>query len=426
VTAALLGIDIGSTNAKSVIIDRQGRVLALSKVPSRNFAHYENRGQCALSAAVAQLCKDVTQKAQNCEIKGMAISNVGSGGIYLDVNDKKLRLPQIHKHIDPVPHINEQKFINTCGYPRGGAGAGYDLAMLMAEQPEEAKKVRSFLSAGDYINFILTGVKRRELSTASSLTFRDKQNGTDWDDFINASGIDASVLPPVCQSGDFIGGLTLQAAEMCGLPAGTPVFAGGHDYLCAAFAAGCANEGDVINVLGTFEMMATFMNAPKKDFYDPNFFCFMDNHTYPGRYTITVENQCIRYIQDKYPQLDTVDTPLVQRFIQLDQNPEAQDTLKKALREINEKSAGAIEYLRDISAVPLQIKVVGGGSHSHYWLQTKANAMNAPLAVPKITEASATGAALLAGYGSGIFKTYDEALHLYDGVETIYFQPQTV
>ena len=421
---ALLGIDIGSTNVKSVIIDANGKVLALSKFPTRDFTRYENEGQCAISAAVAHLCKDITQKVPNCQIKGMAISNVGSGGIYLDENDRKFRLPKIHKHIDPVSNISERDFINTCGYPRNGAGAGYDLAMLMAEQPEEARKVRSFLSAGDYINFILTGVKKRELSTASSLTFRDKQNGTDWQAFIDASGIDKAILPPVCQSGDFIGELTAQAAQMCGLPQSTPVFAGGHDYLCAAFAAGCANEGDVINVLGTFEMMATFFNAPIKDFYNPGFFCFMDNHTYPGRFTITVENQCIRYIQDKYPQLDTPDMPLVQRFIQLDQNPVTQDTLKKALEKINEKSAKTIAYLRSVSAVPLKIKVVGGGSHSRYWLQTKANAMNTTLAIPRITEASATGAALLAGYGSGIFKSYDEALHLYDGVETEYFQPR--
>jgi len=424
-TTALLGIDIGSTNVKSIIIDTTGKVLALAKMPTRNFAHLEKEGQCTLSTCVAQLCKDIMNNAPNCVIKAMAVSCVGSGGIFLDENNAKFYLPKIEKNLDPAPHISEKDFINTCGYPRQGAGAGYTLAMLMAEQPEQAQKVKTFLSVGDYINFILTGVKRREISTASSLTFRDKHKGEDWKAFIDASKIDASILPPICQSGEFIGELTAGAAKMCGLPQGTPVFSGGHDYLCGAFAAGCAGEGDVINVLGTYEMTATFFSKPKKDFYNHNFFCFMDNHTYPGSFTITTEHLGVKYIQEHYPSLDTGDITLEQRFIQLDKNPNTQDTLKKALAEINKKSVKAIEYLRGVAGdMPLCIKVIGGGSHSHYWLQSKANAIGATLTVPRITEASATGAALLAGCGAGVFKSYKEALHLYDDVETSYFQPE--
>jgi len=424
-STALLGIDIGSTNVKSIIISPTGKVLALAKIPTRNFAHLDKKGQCTLSACVAQLCKEVTEKAPNCTIKAMAISCVGSGGIFLDENDTKFLLPKIEKNLDPVPHISEKDFIDTCGYPRQGAGAGYTLAMLMAEQPEQAKKVKTFLSVGDYVNFVLTGVKKREISTASSLTFRDKLKGEDWKDFIAASKIDLAILPPVCQSGEFIGHLTPNAAKLCGLPQDTPVFAGGHDYLCGAFAAGCAKEGDVINVLGTYEMTGAFFSKPKKDFYNPNFFCFMDNHTYPGSFAVTTEHLGVRYIQEYYPELNTGELTLEQRFIQLDKNPNSQETLKKALTEMNEKSVKAIEYLRGVTGnTPLCIKVIGGGSHSRYWLQSKANAIGATLTVPRITEASATGAALLAGCGAGVFTNYHEALHLYDGVATDYFQPE--
>jgi len=293
------------------------------------------------------------------------------------------------------------------------------LAQLFYSQSEHAKKIRCFFSLVDYVNFYLTGVKRRELSVASSMTFQDKINGTDWHDFIETNNIDVSILPPVCRSGDYIGGLTAQAAQDCGLPEDTPIFAGGHDYLCASFAAGCVNQGDVINVLGTFEMLATFFNTHQKNFYNAGIQSFMDCHVYPGKFSVTTEQYGLGYqLKD--------DLPLGPRFEMLEMNPKKEPELAKEINELNKKSAESFSYLQHIAgdANPLKnIKAVGGGSSSRFWLQDKANVLGLTVTAPRITEATAAGAALLAGYGCGIFKSYEEASRIYENIKTDVYEP---
>ena len=378
---ALMGIDIGSTNVKCVIVDSQGKVLGLSKMRSpTGILDIQNLQTC-----VSALCRDALASAGPCKIEGMAVASVGCGAIYLDKNLMQLKIED-PGYIDPLQGISEREYMNISGYPKHYSSGGMVLARAM--HAGTTCDICHFLSVVDYINFYLTGVMKRELSTASSMQLLDKQSGGDWQEFFEAYKIDAKVLPEICKSGEYIGKLT---AKDCGLPVGTPVFAGGHDYLCAAYAAGCYKQGDIINVLGTYEMTAAFFEAPQKNFDEANILSFMDHHTFPGRYTITAEH------------------------LGPGNNPKPQ-----AISEANQKSATAISYLQSkISNKNTRIKVVGGGTNSPFWLQDKANTLNQDLIIPKIKEATATGAALLAGYGCKIYQSHKEATQVYEGKEEI-------
>ena len=56
----------------------------------------------------------------------------------------------------------------------------------------------------------------------------------------------------------------------------------------------------------------------------------------------------------------------------------------------------------DLSGVEA-IVVVGGGAKSPLWVQLIADVMGTPLLVPRVLEAGALGAAILAGVGVGIY-----------------------
>jgi len=410
----VIGIDLGNTNVKCVIIDISGKIRGLYKMPSNlvsisQAGPYIDSGK--ISNAVAKLCRKVSQMVSGYTIKGMAIATMGCAGVFLDEGDNQLVLPKIKPPQGCIPRL--ENYTNTCGYARDYDSAGIQLAHMM--NYERSSNIKTFLSILDYVNFYLTGIKKRERTTASSMPFMDKINNTDWLDFLDAYRIDRSVLPPICQSGEFIGGLTAAAAKACGLPEGTPVYAGGHDYLCGAFAVGCIGEGDIINVLGTFEMMATFFSKPQKDFYDSDICSFMDFHVYPGRFTITAEHDCISYIKKHFA--NSNEMTLEERFIQLDQNPKSQPELAEAITLLNKQTAKTLSYLervgnRNFSA----IKVIGGGANSRFWLQDKADTLNIPVIPLKIPEATAVGAALLAGYGCGLYSSYKEASQVYKNV----------
>ena len=56
------------------------------------------------------------------------------------------------------------------------------------------------------------------------------------------------------------------------------------------------------------------------------------------------------------------------------------------------------------------IRVIGGGSRNALFLRIKANAYGRPLVVVDEPEATALGAALLAGIAAGVYRDLDEAL----------------
>ena len=391
---ALLGLDIGSTNSKGILIDENGNELALVKAPTGSFSSVK---ECL--TALGEITKGY-------DIKGLAVSGVGSGGIFLDENDNKLRLAP-KKNIDPAAFVTDEEFANITGYPKSGAGAGHNLCALMAENPEEAKKVRTFMSHGDYINFLLTGVKRRDLSTSSSLSFQDKRTGENWHEYIKHTGIDPDILPPLVKSSEFIG--EVNTAEY-NLPLGIPVFAGGHDYLCAVFAVGGTAKDECVNILGTFDMITVATEKFKQDIYTKDFFIFQDNHVYPGKFATTIEIHGVKYIFEHYPELGK---NLTERFVNMDKDPNSEPLLKKALSEINEISVKALEYLRKLYPNINKIKAVGGGSNSKEWMKSKEAAFGMPVLVPQVSEASAMGAALIAGVGAGVFNSFEYATNLY-------------
>jgi len=79
-----------------------------------------------------------------------------------------------------------------------------------------------------------------------------------------------------------------------------------------------------------------------------------------------------------------------------------------------------LETLEKLGIEVNNIISMGGGSKSEIWNQIKADVTGKPLMVPLYKEATAFGAAILAGVGCGLFKSLDEAVERYVRMEKVY------
>ena len=426
---ATVGIDIGNTNMKCIILDNAGNVLALSKIPT-NIYGTTPEGQAYLNGdvimgSIASLCKDAMAQAPEACIQGIAVSGMGSAGMMLDEAGELIPPVKLPQQPDPMPSMSEAEYFHTNGYHKYYHNGGVYLAQLSQLRPDIFAKIHTVLSFSDYVSYRLSGVMARDLSTAGSLSVVNINTGQNWQAFLDEYNIPNSMLPPLVQSGDYIGEMQMDI----GLPMDTKVFAGGHDYLCAAFAAGCVQEGDVINVLGTYEMMSCFYTKPPSPPSYPPILHFMDNHVYPGRYTFTTENNCGDSIRKAVSQGEEAELTGADMFKALNEGNPITDgpirALAQAIMDINKMSATMVKvHQQTLGRDALRIKVVGGGSSNHFWMQNKANTLGIPLYVPAVPEASAAGAALLAGVGSGLFPSYDAAAQVFETREEKQYQPQ--
>jgi len=245
--------------------------------------------------------------------------------------------------------------------------------------------------------------------------------------------------------------VTPQAAEKTGLKQGTPIYQGGHDYLVGALAAGAVSPGIFLDVTGTWELVITPTTEPKWTPDIRSLGLTIEAHTAPDTYCIWAGGTAASMLEWYKEQIGV--------------NPEGASTgdvwsdLMKEARlsspgangvfflphfngtscpNLNPRSLGAFLGLTDstkrgdlvravvegldyafldmLKALELgagrkadQITAIGGAVRNEFWMQNKADVSGVPVVVPEIDEATALGAAMLAGTGVGVYSSLDEA-----------------
>ena len=69
----------------------------------------------------------------------------------------------------------------------------------------------------------------------------------------------------------------------------------------------------------------------------------------------------------------------------------------------------ALRIMQDMGIDIQKIYLTGGGSRSEFWRQMQADVYNVPVALTNASEGAAYGVAILAGVGTGVWKSVPEA-----------------
>ncbi len=449
----LLGLDVGNTNVKCVAISQNGLQLGLFRRSTESVRADNEIGlDCdRLMALIIELLSLTTQQMKKLDSAsvplGIAVSSMGCVNFLLDSENRQIHVP-ILEPLSTLPKGTYQK----TGYPEDYANSGARLKTLSEQSPETAGKIYSILSVGEYITYRLCGQKAATYSHAGSTSLLDKEHGRWWFDFTQNLGIRNNALPPLIESGTRLGGLLPSIAEATGLPRELPVSSGGHDYLCAAYAAGCIDETKSLVLLGSFEMVASFAAKPARQAPPDDIVRFWDHHVFPAKFAHTAEFVCAAQIEwlrkrlmgnpsekawsELFSQLNDLEIlppnkntptfiprimgdsfwrlkqPVTGGFTGLHQAMETIDFLRCGIEGLNLFSKGVIERCLTSGSHPSQITVLGGGARNRFWITNKADILGQPLYLPEIEEASAVGAALLAGVGSGIYSGHQEGMEI--------------
>jgi xylulokinase len=179
---------------------------------------------------------------------------------------------------------------------RFGADRGYELLghpidptyclpklmWLRDHVPRDWARASGFLVAKDYVTLRLTGRRSIDPSDAAGTDAWDQVAGTWSSELLAAAGIDAALFPKVVPSASVAGGLRAEAAEACGLEAGTPVVVGGGDGACAALGAGLVPGATAANAtLGSSAWISIASDRPLRD---PRRRVVTFDHVIPGHY----------------------------------------------------------------------------------------------------------------------------------------------
>ena len=252
-------------------------------------------------------------------------------------------------------------------------------------------------------------------------------------------------------SGTLVGPLLPDLTAELGLTRPPGVVTGGHDQACGALGVGLTVPGLASVSTGTAEVVEVVLPSPvvSQPLYEGNISVY--GHVVPDLFLAMTLNHsgglALRWFRDGFcePQVTEAGRAGVDAYdtVLAGASPDPTDLLVlphfsgSGTPTFDTASRGAILGLTfattrtDIAKAILEgltyelrlnldllqaggvridvLRAIGGGARSGLWLQLKADITGIPVVTPRVTEAAAFGAALLAGVGAGVFPSAAEA-----------------
>lgn len=457
--AYLMGIDIGTTGTKTILMQESGKILSSSvqeyslQTPWPNWA--EQNPEDWWMATVKSISKVLSDSKIGGEnIKGIGLSGQMHGAVFIDKDYKVLRPcilwcdQRTAKQCDYITEkIGKHRLIElACNPALTGFTAG-KVIWVRDNEPEVYQNTFKILLPKDYIRFRLTGSFATEVSDASGTLFLDVKKRRWSDEILKKLDIDRGLMPECFESPLVSGKINSKASRLTGLKAGTPVVGGGGDNAAAAVGSGIVKEGMISSSIGTSGVVFAFSQKVKTRAHT---FC----HAVPGKWHVMgvmlSAGGSLRWFRDnlgaeevkeaKKRNLDpyevliekaTTAPPGCEGLIFLPYlageraphaNPNAKGVFfgltlrhRKAhlIRSILEGVAfglrDSLEMIRGMGISVKEVRALGGGARSSLWRQMQADIMNLEMATVNVTEGAAFGAAILAGVGTGVYDSVEEA-----------------
>lgn len=443
----LLGIDLGTSSLKTVVIKDDGRRVGSASreyaIDSPKTGWAEQDTDTWLSAAVETIGAATDRARLSPErIAAIGISGQMHGLVCLDARGDALRPAIIwadRRSREQVTwleaKLGKDRLARWTGNPLAPGFMLPSWLWLKKNEPAVARRTARLLLPKDYLRFRITGRIAGEPSDASSTSLFDPRSRKWSEDLLAALQIAPGLLPPIQPSAAIAGSLTEELATATGLRAGTPVVLGGSDQACQALAQGVIDPGVVSSTIGTGgQLLAPTLNAAHDAELRLHLFC----HVLPDRWHLEAATLSaglsLRWLRENFfpgasyqgladqaaqapagsegliflPYLLGERTPHMDPkapagWIGLTLRHQPRHLIRAVMEGVVFSLRQGLELIFALG-VPVERLVASGGGTAHpLWLQLQADIFNRPVYVSPVKEAAATGAALLAGLGVEVF-----------------------
>lgn len=475
----VIGIDVGTTGAKVVLVDAAGKTIGETTrkyetvQPQSSWFEQDPEDwwiatRDGISEVVARFLDGRSEGITSIGLTGQyhgLVALTEDGSVIRPCilwNDQRTG-PQYQSIIDTIGQDGMRRVVASIG---GLYSTLCKLLWVRDNEPENYEKIRHVLLPKDYVRFRLTGEFATDVSDASGTAILDVR-AREWsEEMCENFGIDTGILPRVYESHEITGTVRSDVAGSLGLPSDVTVVAGAGDQACAALGNGIFDEGVVGLSLGTSGVLYAATNEPRTD---PNgrldAFC----HAVPGRWALLgVTNAAaasLAWLVNSFIPANSLSEEEMYRlygaaaetvppgsegllflpYLAGERHPHrdpeargaffglnARHEFKHAYRAVMEGVAfsfrDCIEVMRNLGVHDSDMRGTGGGLRSRLWSSIQANVIGRPIKTrPGSDTGAAYGAAMLALVGAGTCRDIYEAGDLTgDFRETASLVPENV
>jgi xylulokinase len=434
-----IGIDVGTTAVKAILVGEDGEVLARREVayplstPRPGWAEQDPEDWVrATEEALGALGTD--------GVAGIGLSGQMHGLVALDAGGSVIR-PAIlwndqrtgAQCADIEDRVGPDRLVALTGNRALTGFTAPKLLWLRTHEPDAYARIARVMLPKDYVRLRLTGEPATDVSDASGTLLLDVGRRRWSDEVVQALDLDPAWLPPVLES----------PAEAGRTRDGIPVAAGAGDQAAGAVGVGVIRPGPLSVALGTsgvvFSALPAFAADPRARVHA---FC----HALPGAWhamgVMLSAAGSLQWLRDTVAPGEDF-AALVGRaerwepgaegltflpYLSGERTPHGDPDARGSftglsvrhdrgalVRSVLEGVACGLRDSYDLIAAldhtaPDSGRVSGGGARSDLWLSIIASMLEIPLERVAVEEGAAFGAALLGGVAGGVWSDVDAAV----------------
>ena len=467
-----IGLDNGGTTTKAAVFDEKGKQLGscsmatASLTPRPEFVERDMEEMWEANCAVVRGVLEQTGIGAD-EVAGLGICGHGKG-LYLWGKDGRPARNGIistdnraYKYVDKwkADGTEEKVFELSCQHIMNCQPVAL-LAWLKEHEPESYGNIRYVFECKDYVRFRLTGEARGEITDYSGANLMNLKTRAYDKQLLELFGIPEiwDALPPLVHADEIAGYVTEEAAEKCGLKAGTPVVGGFFDINACAVASGVIDPDLICMIAGTWSINEYVRKEPVLDgkvlmnslFCLPEYYLieessatsagnnewFVSQLLPEARQEAKASGKSIYEVVNGW--VEEIGTqafvPVFLPFLMASNvHPNAKASFvgmnishsrKHLARSVYEGIAFCHRYhLEKLLATrdepPKAIRLSGGAAKSRVWTQMFADVMQLPVETVAAEEAGALGCAIAAAVATGTYASLNEAI----GQMTVIHEP---
>lgn len=436
--ATYLGIDVGTSAVKALIVDETQTILAEAEEklpiarPHPLWSEQDPEDWWRATGRAVQRLRETAGPAF-AAIAGLGLSGQMHGAVLMDEADRVLR-PAIlwndgRSHAECaelerlVPALGQ-----IAGVPAMPGFTAPKLIWVAAHEPDIFARIAHVLLPKDYVRFRLTGEHVSEMSDAAGTLWLD-EGARRWSEVVvGACGLPLSVMPRLVEGSDAAGMLLPAIARDWGIAGPVVVAGGAGDAAAGGIGIGAIDENDAFISLGTSGQYFV-VNEDYRPY--PQAYVHTFAHALPGRWfqmaamlngasalawaasvvgggdigTLLAEVEAAPRGRDGLvflPYLAGERTPHNDPyargvFFGLDPTTSRTDLIRAVLEGVAFSFADAQAALAKAGTRPERMGAIGGGARSPLWMQIFADVLGIEIVVHQGGEKGpAFGAARLA------------------------------
>lgn len=462
--SAYLGIDLGTSGTKSLVVREDGTILATATA-EHPISHphpgwSEQNPHDWWNSAVQSARSAIEQSGiKPAELQGIGLSGQMHGSVLLDREQQVLR---------PALLWNDQRTAAECQEIETLAGGRAALIQMVSNpsftgftapkvlwvrrhEPANYERLSHVLLPKDYLRLKLTGELATEVSDASGTLFLNVVKRCWHTELLAKLKIDPSLLPRCVESDEVTGKLTAEAARLLGVNPGVPVVGGAGDQAASAVGNGIVKPGIMSATMGTSGVV--FAHAEKPETHPEgkvHTMCHAVRGAWHQMGVVLSAGGSLQWFRNQFcadivaqarqqkcdpyelimQNMEKVPagaegllfTPYLTGERHPYSDPQARGCwigltvrhtryhLARAVVEgITFAMRDCLEVMRGLGVQARQIRLSGGGARSTFWRQMQADVYGQTVAQINAQEGPAFGVALLAMVGTGAYRNVPEA-----------------